>query len=48
MIFFMDIPVAPEGHPNARIVRSYIFGGYTLPQVESPKVEARHNEEHKH
>jgi hypothetical protein len=36
MLFLKDIPVPPEGHPDRRIVRSYIFGGYTLPEAEAP------------
>ena len=32
MAFFWDFPTAPEGHADARIVRSYVFGGYQLPQ----------------
>jgi len=30
MAFFWDFPTAPEGHPDAKITRSYIFGGRQL------------------
>ena len=33
MAFFWDFPVAPEGSADARIVRSYITGGYMLPDA---------------
>jgi hypothetical protein len=43
MIFLMDFPIPPEGHPNARIRRSYITGGRMLPEPEkSEHVEAKH------
>jgi hypothetical protein len=42
MIFFMDFPVAPEGHPDARIVRSYVFGGYVLPEATKVAAEIKH------
>jgi hypothetical protein len=32
MAFFWDFPIPPEGHPDSRIVRSYISGGYQLPE----------------
>lgn len=31
MCLFFDFPIAPEGHPSARIVRSYVQGGYVKP-----------------
>ncbi len=27
MALFYDFPVAPEGHPDGKIKRSYILGG---------------------
>ncbi len=30
MTFFWDFPIPPEGHPNADIRRSYIWGGYKI------------------
>ncbi len=34
MCFFYDFPIAPEGHPNANIRRSYIWGGYTVSEAK--------------
>lgn len=31
MVLFYDFPTPPEGHPDNRIVRSYVTGGYELP-----------------
>ena len=46
MIFFWDFPVAPEGHPHTRIVRSYIWGGYVLPAAESTQPAQTSNTGH--
>jgi hypothetical protein len=41
MIFFWDFPVAPEGHPTARIHRSYIRGGYVAAEDKSHSHEEK-------
>jgi len=40
MALFYDFPIAPEGHANALIKRSYIWGGYT---VASGSTDEHHN-----
>lgn len=35
MAFFWDFPIPPEGHPDSRIVRSYITGGHQLPESKN-------------
>ena len=42
MAFFLDFPTPPEGHADARIVRSYITGGYQLPEPINKKKD-EHN-----
>jgi hypothetical protein len=46
MVFFWDFPTPPEGHPDNRIVRSYIWGGYMLHESSVPSSDSSHGAKH--